>query len=132
MEIKVRAVSKRDIELGTPLMFHQEVIDGKPYFVHEDIRYPYSGVMFDDDFIKMLSTTLHDRHGKEIWEGDKVRFLRKQGYWSHDKGDIEEVKYITDPQAQYCGFGFSALHPLTSRKAKKIDVIGNIFEGEKK
>ena len=79
--------------------------------------------------VLMLSTTLHDRHGKEIWEGDKVRFLRKQGYWSHDKGDVEVVKYITDPQAQYCGFGFSALHPLTSRKAKKIEVVGNIFEG---
>ena len=83
------------------------------------------------DLVVTQFTGLHDRHGKEVWEGDKVRFLRKQGYWSHDKGDVEVVKYITDPQAQYCGFGFSALHPLTSRKAKKIEVIGNIFTEDK-
>jgi len=110
-------------EIEGELFINPEVGDTGVFYIHD---HSASGKLH---YTFIHPTGLRDKHGKEIWEGDKVRFLRKQGYWSHDKGDVEVVKYITDPQAQYCGFGFSALHPLTSRKAKKIEVIGNIFEG---
>ena len=119
MEIKVRAISKRDIELGTPLMFYTKLIDGEPYFVHEDIRYPYSGVMFDDDFIKMLWTGLKDKNGKEIWEGDIIRYQHYECY--PDNEDVLDIVVVKWKNAGF--YPFSYLN-----KQANIEVVGNIYE----
>lgn len=81
-----------------------------------------------NDYELMQFTGLKDKNGKEIYEGDIVRFARKQGYWSHNRGDIEVVKFIDDQSAQYCGFGFSSMLPLTKAKSNKVEIIGNIYE----
>lgn len=116
-EIKFRAwdkVNKKWVDPSIVDLWGIFVLSNKESFTHEMSQW----------------TGLHDKHGKEIYEGDVVKFLRKQGYWSHNRGDIATVYFIQDQQAQYCGFGFSALHPLTYNIAKKIEVIGNIYEGK--
>jgi len=121
MEIKVRAISKEDIRLGKPMMFHQAIIDGEPFFVHDDIRYPYAGVMFDDDFIKMLSTGLHDCHGKEIWEGDKLQYKMDSA-----------GEYVKQVEFKDGSFGFyqhtDYFRNFSDVDLSKYQVIGNIWE----
>lgn len=72
-------------------------------------------------------TGLEDRTGKEIYEGDIVRFTRKIGYgWGNDKGDICQVNWFES--GSYVGWGFREQVPLTKNKANFIEIIGNIHE----
>lgn len=84
----------------------------------------------NDEFpspVLMQFTGLLDRNGKEIYQGDIVRFLRKIGYgWGNNKGDICEIKWFDT--GSYVGFGFRPDVPLTANKAKNIEVIGNMYE----
>ena len=71
-------------------------------------------------------TGLMDKHGKKIFEGDKVRFLRKQGYQTIPKGAIYEIKYFE--YGQYCGFGVDENKPLTYKRSQEIEVIDETKE----
>jgi len=75
-----------------------------------------------DVWILMLFTGLHDKHGEEIWEGDIVKW--------HDPeyGSIgDEIAPIEFKEASFC-HGHITLRDIDM---KFLEVIGNIYEGEK-
>jgi uncharacterized phage protein (TIGR01671 family) len=71
-------------------------------------------------------TGLKDKNGKDIYVGDKIQWLRKQSYHTFKKGDVSVIKWFSE--GQYTGFGFSPDKPLTAKKSKELEVIGNIHE----
>ncbi|QAR32688.1 hypothetical protein EP073_04465 [Geovibrio thiophilus] len=109
MKIKFRAWFTGDIELGKTLKFIWCKTEGDIRLVmenDEEISYSLEMVLLDDDWIKELFVGLKDINGKEIYEGDIVRF--------NQSGEIFEVKY--DGQAFYLD------------NLNISEIIGNIHE----
>lgn len=110
MEVKLRTWFTGDIELGKPLKFIWCQTEESIRLVIEDdegISYSLEMVLLDDDWIKELFVGLKDINGKEIYEGDIIRF--------NQSGETFEVKY--DGQSFY------------PDNLKASEVIGNIHEG---
>lgn len=88
-------------------------------------------------FIKVIpetvgqSTGLKDKHGKEIYEGDKVKFEGFVGEF-YEEGRREmlvgEVFYKTEGSVDYCLGVYGHNYGLNSNDVRKYEIIGNIHD----
>ena len=88
----------------------------------------YDEIAFDEvpasDFILMQSTGLKDKNGKEIYEGDIVRFSLTDGfnYVTNEDGVVTYklgAFYVVNDLAEYL---------ISDINTNEVEVIGNIYE----
>lgn len=112
-EIKFRAWDKKEKEMFYE--FYIRAWDGKP------IQMDWKGHELNlDDLILMQFTGLHDKNGKEIYEGDIIEFgivvIFKDGAFRIDVDSTPLQEWIWKRQ----------------RSREDTEVIGNIYENPRK
>lgn len=111
-EIKFRAYSSHNHKMY-PVSNIEWDIDGRTWVTADDGK---NGIeLIDEEAHLMQYTGLHDKNGREIYEGDIVK---------NEYGKVMEVNY--DPRS--AAFGVGDYYFGTIGSGKILEVIGNIYE----
>ena len=111
-EIKFRAYSSHNHKMY-PVSNIEWDIDGRIWVTADDGK---NGIeLIDEEAHLMPYTGLHDKNGREIYEGDIVK---------NEYGKVMDIQY--DPRS--AAFGVGDYYFGTIGSGKILEVIGNIFE----
>ena len=104
-------------EIENELFINPEVGDTGVFYIHD---HSASGKLH---YTFIHPTGLHDRHGKEIWEGDKLVQEGRTEVWV-----VQWNKPFGCFGLVYTGCKLQAI-PFYESYLQMMEVIGNIFEG---
>ena len=89
-----------------------------------NINHSYCG----DDFALMQFTGLHDKNGKEIYEGDIVSYKRNVGNWTGESLTTIHKIIFTEEINAFVMKDNSGYIKLRKHWGYEYEVIGNIYE----
>lgn len=135
----MREIKFRMWEKKSKKMYDVERINFKDHHLYMwNSKFYSSSLLNFKDVELMQYTGLHDKNGKEIYEGDIVRVKFRKGFWKYkDKmyygyknGSVE---YCVDCFIVYINGYKETIYPLSSfgdtgKPIEWLEVIGNIYE----
>lgn len=117
----MRKIKFRAWDKGKERMWYSDTpfsLDRPSWFFTVEIRQSESANYLPKDQILMQFTGLKDKNGKEIYEGDIVKYV---GQLYPDRFKIYEIKWDDKLAGFYAGGG-------QLRRASSYEVIGNVYE----
>mgnify|MGYP004630873095 CR=1 FL=1 len=118
-----REIKFRIWDIENKEMLEVQELDFEPTFYGGRIAIrpdQYNDYFDTEDMILMQYTGLHDKNGKEIYEGDILKSIQ----WN----DIYLVKYI-GTAFYLCRKGNKGFNKITTwNNAEKSEVVGNIYD----